>query len=59
MLICTRRPAFDVIVRLAQLLAPDADAVAVTHVGPGGQAANRGLGGRRSRGVVHRQARRR
>ncbi len=41
MLICTLGDLLlDVIVRLAQPLAPDADAVAVTHVGPGGQAAN-------------------
>lgn len=30
----------DVVVRLSQPLEPGADAVAVTHVGPGGQAAN-------------------
>lgn len=30
----------DVVVRLSQPLAPGADVVAVTHVGPGGQAAN-------------------
>ncbi len=41
MLICTLGDLLlDVIVRLAEPLAPDADAVAVTHLGPGGQAAN-------------------